>query len=129
MADTPNPPNDDQAPTTSGTPAPTSLPSLFHFGHVVATPGALRKLEELGVSPFALLCRHVVADWGDLCEEDKQANIAAVESGGRIFSSYKLSRTENGQRIEAKIWIITEGTDGSIGGVRAYTTVLLPDEY
>jgi hypothetical protein len=68
---------------------------------------------------MALLQRHPFGDWGDLDEEDKQRNEAAIVSGARIWSAYNLS---DGTRIR----IITEAEDDE--GQRSYTTVLLPSE-
>ena len=42
-------------------------------------------------------------------------NADAIANGFRVFSSYKLSESEN-------VWIITEAD-------RSITTILLPDEY
>lgn len=64
-------------------------------------------------------------DWGDLCEEDWQANIDSVSGppGGRLMGCYKLP---NRQRI----WIITDGYGHQhLGPDHCYTTVLLPEEY
>jgi hypothetical protein len=88
---------------------------LFDLGRVVATPGALRALEEARESPFTFLERHVSGDWGDLVEEDRQENELALKSGFRLFSAYRLGD-------ETKIWIITEHD-------RSATTLLLPSEY
>ncbi len=88
---------------------------LFALGQLVATPGALQALEENGQGCSEYLERHMTGDWGDLCEEDKQANVEAIESGMRILSAYRL---EDG----TKIWIITEAD-------RSATTLLLPCEY
>jgi hypothetical protein len=87
----------------------------FSLGRVVATPGALRALEEANQNPFEFLARHQAGDWGALCEEDKQENEFSVRNGFRILSAY---RTRN----NTKIWIITEAD-------RSVTTLLLPDEY
>ena len=88
---------------------------LVPLGRLVATPGALRALEEAGQSPAEFLDRHVIGDWGEVCDEDKQANNEALDQGLRILSAY---RTRNG----TKLWIITEAD-------RSATTILLPDEY
>ncbi len=90
-------------------------PSKFPLGQVVATPGALRALEESGESAFDLLYRHVSGDWGELDEEDKAENEFSLVHGFRLLSAYKL---KSGERI----WIITEAD-------RSVTTLLLPDEY
>lgn len=88
---------------------------LFRLGQVVATPGALANLEEAGQSPAELLNRHVRGDWGELDDEDKAANEAALTKGSRILSAYVLS---SGVRL----WIITEAD-------RSSTCLLRPDEY
>lgn len=87
----------------------------FLLGRIVATPRALEVLESNGQTPMDLLQRHVVLDPGELCEEDQQTNLDAVENGGRIFSSYLLNDG-------TKIWVITEAD-------RSSTCLLLPDEY
>lgn len=94
---------------------PTTAKPLFALGQVVATPGALNAMTELGIVPLALIHRHVTGDWGDLGAEDQQQNLLAIRSGTRVFSSYKLS-------VSTKVWIITEAD-------RSSTTLLLPDEY
>ena len=96
---------------------PAPLPR-FQTGQVVATLGALRMLQQVGVAPMTLLARHVFGDWGDLCEQDKAANDLAVTIGDRIFSSYAV-----GAGMSAtKVWVITEAN-------RASTCLLLPEEY
>lgn len=73
----------------------------FSLGRLVATPGALAELEELGVAPAALLARHQLGDWGDVCPEDHTENELALGRHLRIFSVYRLTDT-------LTIWIITE---------------------
>ena len=93
-----------------GTPRP-----LFDLGQVVGTPGALQALENAGQQPGELLARHVMGEWGDLCDEDKAENDLSVEKGFRILSAYTL-------QTGVKIWVITEWD-------RSATTILLPEEY
>jgi hypothetical protein len=88
---------------------------LFDLGQVVGTPGALAALKEAEQHPVELLARHVVGDWGDLPEEDKEENELSVKEGFRILSAYKL-------QSGVKIWVITEAD-------RSATTILLPEEY
>ena len=76
----------------------------FPLGQTLATPGALKALEESGQSPAFFLEKHVQGDWGTLGDEDKQANDQALVDGSRILSAY---RTLKGERI----WIITEAAD------------------
>lgn len=93
------------------------------LGHIVATPGALDLLdahrpENPGGLGAELLARHASGDWGELCEDDAQANRDALKVGLRVFSCYSLTQTD-GQT--AKLWIITEADRSA--------TTLLPDEY
>ena len=87
---------------------------LFAIGQLVATPGALALFERANESAYDYLMRHVTGDFGDLCEEDVQANRQALETGARVLSSYRVG----GERI----WVITDAD-------RATTTLLLPEEY
>lgn len=88
--------------------------ALFALGKLVATPGALRFMEQHSINAFELVARHAGGDWGDLGQEDVATNVAAVQHGLRVFSSYKMS--------DSKLWVITEWD-------RSYTTILLPEEY
>jgi len=87
----------------------------FPLGRVVATPGALRALEDANQNPVEFLERHQAGDWGELCEEDKGENEFSVRNGFRILSAYWT-------RLDVKIWVITEAD-------RSATTFLLPHEY
>lgn len=87
---------------------------LFSLGQVVATQPALQLLEKHNLTPMLFLQRHCTGDFGDLCEEDKDANNEAIWNGERILSSYKIG--------DEKIWIITEAD-------RSSTCCLLPEEY
>jgi hypothetical protein len=61
---------------------------LFPLGTLLSTPGAALALLEARVSPLSLVARHLMGDFGDLCEEDRLANQRAVEEGSRVLSSY-----------------------------------------
>jgi hypothetical protein len=87
----------------------------FSLGRVVATPGALRALEQPEQLPAEFLDRHVHGDWGEVPEADKQENEVSVEHGLRILSAYTTSAGD-------QIWILTEAD-------RSATTILLPSEY
>ncbi len=84
------------------------------LGKVVATPGALRLLSEVGEDPFDYLARHATGDWGELCAFDRRQNHIALREGLRVLSSYNISA--------GRVWIITEAD-------RSATTLLLPEEY
>ncbi|WDI43718.1 hypothetical protein [Bremerella sp. P1] len=87
----------------------------FDLGQIVATPGALEALESAGQNPTEFLTRHVAGDWGELDQEDQQANDDALQSGARLLSAYRLTD-------DTKLWIITEAD-------RSSTCILLPSEY
>lgn len=87
----------------------------------MATPGALEALQAAGVSPLDLLARHALGDWGDLSQDDLEANNQALVDGSRILSAYVLP----GQ--DQKVWIITEAVGD--GGQRASSCILMADEY
>ena len=88
---------------------------LFPPGQIVATPGALRLLDETNKSPLEFLSRHLPGEWGDLCQEDKMENELSLKQGFRLMSSYPINDRE-------KLWIITEAD-------RSATTLLPPEEY
>jgi hypothetical protein len=87
----------------------------FRLGKLVATPGALDALTEAEQTPMEFISRHLKGDWGECCEEDRQANEDALQHGERLFSVYRTAK-------DKKLWIITEAD-------RSSTCVLLPKEY
>ena len=92
----------------------------FSSTAVLSTPGALEAFEKSHQTPFEFLQRHLNGDWGDLDDEDKQANELALVDGSRLLSAYRLADA-------TKIWLITEA-DGE-NGRRESSTFLLPSEY
>jgi len=87
----------------------------LRLGQIVATPNALRALEESNQVPEEFLARHPAGDWGEVPAEDWEENELSVREGFRVLSSYTLSTGK-------KIWIITEAD-------RSATTLLLPEDY
>lgn len=86
---------------------------LFPWGRVVITANAQNTLvKDDAIKGFT---RHMTGDWGDLCEEDRQANEDALNRDLRLLSSYS-------DRNGTKFWIITEAD-------RSLTTILLPEDY
>jgi hypothetical protein len=85
----------------------------FAMGRIVATPGALRTIDNQTI--IQSLARHARGDWGDMDAEDKALNDLALKNGGRLVSRYPAKSGE-------PFWIITEAD-------RSATTVLLPEEY
>ena len=92
----------------------------FQLGTLAATPGAISAMAEGGCGPEALLRRHQTGDWGDVCQEDKELNDAAISCEGdcdnqqRVLSVYEIGKTT--------LWVITEWD-------RSITTILRPNEY
>ena len=92
----------------------------FKLGTVVATPAAYEVIEAAGQEPSFFLDKHVSGDWGSVDAADARANDEAVRTGERILSIYQTL-------LGVEVWVLTEATDDE--GVRAATTVLLPNDY
>jgi hypothetical protein len=60
------------------------------------------------------LGRFLRRDWGEMCDEDRNANDWSIDNGARVLAAYGED--------DDKVWIIREH-DGSV------TTVLFPSEY
>ena len=87
----------------------------FPLGTLVATPAALKAIEDAGQEPAFFLDMHLSGNWGDVDAHDRKANDDALFHGERLLSAYK---TLTGTRI----WVITEAD-------RSSTCILLPEEY
>ena len=87
----------------------------FRAGQLVMTAGVNDLVQRGALNPAPYLQRHLNGDWGDLCDEDRRSNDAALKNGDRLFSSYRITP-------DLKLWIITEWD-------RSVTTLLLPSEY
>jgi hypothetical protein len=85
----------------------------FSLGQVVATRGVLGSVPEDEIQ--SALSRHHSGDWGDVCDQDRKANVSAIACNARLFSVYH-------SKTGVKFYIITEHD-------RSITTVLLPEEY
>ena len=105
-------------------PHPADAPdhALFELGGFAATPNALVTLMLHGADPWDLLERHQSGDWGQLSEEDKEANREALADGGRLMSVYPLADEILADGKAPVVWMITEAD-------RSVTTMLLPEEY
>jgi hypothetical protein len=90
-------------------------PFQFPLGQIVATPAALKALEEAGEDGSHFLGRHHSGDWGDVGAEDAHTNELALKEGDRILSAYHTTKG-------VKLWIITEAD-------RSSTCLLLPEDY
>jgi hypothetical protein len=98
----------------------TTTTPKFSCGILLSTPGASEAFQRNNQTPFEFLQRHVAGDYGELCQEDRQANEQALIDGSRLLSAYRL-------KDGTKIWIITEAADEQ--GRREATTTLLPSDY
>lgn len=99
----------------------------FELGQVVASQMIaieMKRCPQFGIYCKALLERHFSGDWGDLEEEDKEANEDALLHDGRILSAYEIEQDylKMLSSNQSKLWIITEWN-------RSYTTILFPCEY
>lgn len=89
------------------------------LGRVVLSRGVASRLNS-GALPALWISAHLIlhrsGHWGEVDEEDKRANDAAVQDGGRLLSVYVAPDGVT------RVWVITEAD-------RSITTVLFPDEY
>jgi len=84
----------------------------FEVGRLLSTPGVAAKFKPEDIAKCH--ARHIVGDWGDICEHDRGVNAHALEHGERLMSVYEID--------EDSLWVITEAD-------RSVTTYLLPEEY
>lgn len=89
------------------------MSAKFNLGQTVATTGVATKLSPDEI--LASLARHQRGDWGELDDDDRNANERALLEEGRLVSRY---RSVDG----TPFYVITEWN-------RSLTTVLLPEEY
>lgn len=87
----------------------------FEIGRCVATAAAIDATIESGEDLCSFVRRHHGGDWGEVCEDDAQANEDALTDGSRLLSVYFTKK-------DTKLYVITEAD-------RSATTVLLADEY
>lgn len=86
----------------------------FTLGKTYATAAVAAWADRHRIDLARYLRRHHCGDWGDLDQDDKQANEDALVKRPRIFSSYLIEGE--------KIYLITEAD-------RSYTTILFASEY
>lgn len=86
----------------------------FKLGRVLATQALVTLAETHNIDVERFLRRHHCGDWGDLGDDDKQANDAALRNDSRILSAYRAG--------EYEICIITDAD-------RRRTSILLSTEY
>lgn len=89
----------------------------FELGGLYQTRGIAAAIEEnpqFHIEIIEAYQKYIAGNYGDLCEEDIQANEEAIKYGDRIFAKYKTSVDD--------IYIITEAD-------RTATTILFYYEY
>lgn len=99
------------------------------LGRTTATGGiaaTMRLHPDIAKFVDACITRHKSGDWGDVDEDDQQANDKALTNGKRLLSVYHLphpiaAATNFGEATVTQLWIITEWD-------RSVTTILWPSE-
>lgn len=89
----------------------------FELGKVCMTSGidyAIKEDKNYYKELITCFEKYITGNWGDLCEEDKQANEDALINNERLLASYLTSK--------GKVYIITERD-------RSCTTILFANEY
>ena len=66
----------------------TTTTTRFPLGTILATPGALRVMQEAGESPLRLLKRHAHGDFGNLHDDDVRANELAIRRDMRALKAF-----------------------------------------
>ena len=62
------------------------LDPLFQPGTLLVSPGVL----DSAIDYRRYLRRHLLGDWGDVCQYDKQENRRAVETNDAVLSQYSV---------------------------------------
>jgi hypothetical protein len=94
--------------------------ALFELGDVYITTGAQQTLQEFNVLPETLLSHHVIGQWSSMLQEDKKANLDAIEQGERVLSTHRLHKADDYDDMVI-VRVMTEWD-------RSCTTILLPKE-
>lgn len=97
--------------TIEATSADRSRPQSFPLGSLLATAGARAKLSRSEI--VACVQRHARGDFGSLCAEEFEANLAAIAAGEQLLSMYVCKGL--------RVYVTTEAD-------RSATTVLLAEE-
>ena len=66
--------------------------TLFPIGALILSAGVDRLVRAGRLDPVPFFQRHASGDWGDVTDEQWQANNAALQSGGRLESCYVVHR-------------------------------------
>ncbi|MEB3081599.1 hypothetical protein VD792_26725 [Pseudomonas aeruginosa] len=68
------------------------MTTLFPVGALIFSAGVDRLMRAGRLDPLPYFQRHASGDWGDVTDEQWQANNAALQSGGRLESLYMVHR-------------------------------------
>lgn len=88
---------------------------LFPIGALVFSAGIDHLVRAGRLAPMPYFRRHTRGDWGDVSDEQWQANNAALQVGGSLESQYTVHR-------ELSIRIVTSAERGQ-------TSITLPSEH
>lgn len=98
---------------------------MNHSPGFVVTPMAAKLLDLATI--FDVSGQHYRLEQGQLCDEDHQENLAALENGNRFFTVHNV-----GTKTSPKpIWVITEAAQGAdpLDRTQSITTAMDPSEY
>lgn len=96
-------------------PAYVTLQPRFPFGGLTISRCVHALIRQDLLDPLPYVRRHICGDWGDVREQHRRYNEAAVALGGYMLSSYAISDGRD-------LCIFTEAD-------RSLTAVFLLDEY
>ena len=68
---------------------------LFELGQIVATPGALRAMDENAIDARSLLRRHANGDWGCVPQEDQLENQRLEALVGNVLGAVFISQVDD----------------------------------
>lgn len=89
-------------------------PVVFKLGQIRISVNAETLLKTHGIPPMALLTRHRAGDFGSLGPADRVANLRALLTGARVWSSYPIG--------DQRVCVMTDA------GPRRCTTLCLAEE-
>lgn len=102
--------------------------SLFMLGRIALTPSATALLDKHRVNVATLLTRHQRGDWGCIDGDDREDNIKAVSTSGRIVAMFQLPMDNGLSFMPADEEDFPPSVLISTNGSRQVTTVLTPED-
>lgn len=79
---------------------------MYSLKNVVMNPDVAKKTQEDPVFSHSVFKKFVAFlddDWGDVTEQEKEANNKSLESGGFIFGLYSVRRQDSDDSIKIRI--------------------------